>query len=318
MDYFKKAYHDVRFNFDHFIVDYKRKYYSLNQNPRVLRTRVPNQPFTSLRTYEYCPSVPVFDVADTASVVLGDEDKENVPEAWIRTADINLFPSFDACFDQCSSEMQPPRVFSESNLNIVGYDCLETFSLDMNVGSSTSPVKNEDEAMTHDDDEESTDYNDSYSGMQYVSPFHLVYPTPSSDETEVKKSNRLSRLVRSLSNVGSRGYDKVEQSMPCVNLATPEMDNQEIKAASPKPHRRPPAPENQPSNQIWKMVLNDASLSAARISTGNSTSAVVTNQYIKGDFTDAKVSPATSTPKDIFAEHLEQAKLKYSPKSSLV
>lgn len=93
MGYFKEAYHDVRFNFDHFIVDYKRKYYSLNQNPRVLRARVPNQPFTSLRTFEYCNAMPV-DTPGEASIALDDdEDKENIPEEWIRTTDIDLFPS---------------------------------------------------------------------------------------------------------------------------------------------------------------------------------------------------------------------------------
>lgn len=320
MGYFREAYHDARFNFDHFIVDYKRKYYSLNQNPRVLRARVPNQPFTSLRTYEYCKTIPAC-VTEDLSDEEDDEYKENVPEAWIRTTDIDLFPSFDACFDQSSNEVVPRRVLSEPNMDKVAQEFLETFSLNMNVGSQTSPNGNEELIQSDNESEENAQLD---SGMQYVGPFHLVYHTPQSDYIEVKKSNRLSRLVRSFSNVVSRGGEIIEplQSALSSNPLSPglqTMDKQEPNSNEPIP-RKPPPILDQQSIQIWKMVLNDASLSAARISTGNSTSPVVTNQCIKGDFTDAKLapSPTPTKPNDIFAQHLEQAKLKYSPKSSLI
>ncbi|KAI5950689.1 hypothetical protein KGF57_004237 [Candida theae] len=305
MGYFKEAYHDVRFNFNHFVVDYKRKYYSLNQNPRVLRARVSNQPFTSLRTYEYYPPLPGTNEEESEES-FDDENKENVPEHWLSSTNMDLFPSFDACFDHTENGPPPRRILSEADIDQVGDDLLESFSLDMKVGSNSSHGRNFE--MVHSDTESGHNIHTD-SGMQYVGPFHLVYPTPLS--TEVKKGHRLSRIIRSFSDAATRcGQNDASNasSLSLENMEQQEKSDEQV-------GRKPPPTVDQPSNKIWKMVLNDASLSAARVSTGNSTSPVVTNQCIKADFTDARAVPPKQG--DIFAQHLEQAKLKYSPKSSI-
>lgn len=59
-------------------------------------------------------------------------------------------------------------------------------------------------------------------------------------------------------------------------------------------------------NGIWKTVLNDISLSAARVSTGDVPKSSHHFQNLSSDFIDAK-----SSDNDVFAANLQQAKLKY-------
>ncbi|CAI5759810.1 unnamed protein product [Candida verbasci] len=66
--------------------------------------------------------------------------------------------------------------------------------------------------------------------------------------------------------------------------------------------------------QIWKMVLNDVSLSAARLSTGSSSIPIINNTNIRGDFTRNNTPTSNEINNendDIFAINLQQAKNKY-------
>ncbi|KAI5958741.1 uncharacterized protein KGF55_005740 [Candida pseudojiufengensis] len=45
--------HKLRFNFNYFCIRTRQKYYSLDKNPRVIKSRISNHPFISLRTYQY-------------------------------------------------------------------------------------------------------------------------------------------------------------------------------------------------------------------------------------------------------------------------
>ncbi|KAI5956175.1 hypothetical protein KGF54_000650 [Candida jiufengensis] len=50
---FKQFCHNLRFNYNYLIIRSKQRYYSLDNNPKVIRTKIPNHPFISLRTYQY-------------------------------------------------------------------------------------------------------------------------------------------------------------------------------------------------------------------------------------------------------------------------
>ena len=46
-----QMYHDLKFHVNHFIVGYRQKYYSMDNNPRVIHTKLENQQLLSLRTF---------------------------------------------------------------------------------------------------------------------------------------------------------------------------------------------------------------------------------------------------------------------------
>ncbi|KAK6462054.1 hypothetical protein DFJ63DRAFT_313205 [Scheffersomyces coipomensis] len=71
------------------------------------------------------------------------------------------------------------------------------------------------------------------------------------------------------------------------------------------------------SPKVWKTVLNEVSLSAARISTGSTPSHLIDSRKVSADFIDAKSlnnneNEQEQSETDLFAVNLAQAKMKYN------
>lgn len=110
------------------------------------------------------------------------------------------------------------------------------------------------------------------------------------------KANDLKKLVINLCCPRlSRDHDNKEFAMKCEN------------SSPPSPPRKDSLGGILADQQggVWKSVLNDISLSAARISTGLSSNGAKEFSRLSSDFVDAKFKS------DVFAANLEQAKAMY-------
>ncbi|KAG7660926.1 uncharacterized protein J8A68_005601 [[Candida] subhashii] len=351
-----QTYHDIRFNVDHFIVGYRQRYYSLNKNPRVIQTKLHNQQLISLRTFPRDKYI----VEPTGFLSLGNENandsgNDEIEEtASFTVYDIDELISFD---ESCVSIPIPDYENNNSSREIQGPDCLKGDRL-ISLGNFPEEQEFQEEELV---EEEGCHLPAIYPVQDPPCSCSChkisVVPIPKEDNSrKIRVKDRFIKFVRSnINKVASKESDSgSNEQEPSIEIVLDEAESldrdQEVPAnkisqivsnfsfltsrgdstigvqdEEIEENDREEEQEEVKTEKVWKLVLNDVSLSAARLSTGNAAHSIVSSHNIRGDFIDAKSSCSPILPRiannendDIFAINLEHAKSKYAKDTSKI
>ena len=139
-------------------------------------------------------------------------------------------------------------------------------------------------------------------------------------EPQLQKKFGLTKSATSGPGSGSlleldSGYGNYAQYLNLLQVLSPGESVSMFRQNSPR-HSRSPGRgpyENRPEDKkVWKVVLSDISLSAARLSTGSEGTSREDYESLKGDLTHARMKDHP----DFFAENMKQAKEKFYGQSA--
>lgn len=335
MDLMNQVYHDLKFHINHFIVRYKQKYYSMDNNPRVIHTKLENQQLLSLRTFPNDRHL--FDNGQHFLHLTKEPEnqnevlKESPPQSMslpspsssltksfenVAKRDFTAFENYKNVTFRTHNSLILKKNYSQPNL-VDGY--FLSFRLDLEMsGSSSDADGQEEESREAEGNNDPVDTSEPAligfeTNTPEISDFTASTPCTCQCHTPEKSipESTISSTKRT-NHVKDKLYNFVMNSLPRVTTSTNEMalEKNEVIAATKEIGNKVPIlqkPDNsideimsikQDNNRIWKLVLNDISLSAARLSTGSSNIPMVNNQNIRGDFIDTKIT--NNENEDIF------------------
>ncbi|KAL6451661.1 hypothetical protein SBY92_002967 [Candida maltosa Xu316] len=291
MDFMNSMFHDLKFHVNHFIVGYKQRYYSMDNNPRVIQTKLQNQQLLSLRTFpndkhlidDGQPFLHITKESSSSSPLdnIIERDLEHYKNTTFKHSTVlkksysepNLvdgyFSSFRLQLDLSSDDEEDDVEFPERN-SLVSEDLIE---------NSSSPPSGPCTCHCHSIENNTPDCLVSKKNYHVKEKFNLSKVT--------SHGNNEPTTIEMIASVSPQ-----QITSPQIELTENNID--EIISS--------PNNNNNNNNKIWKLVLNDISLSAARLSTGSSSIPIVTNQNIRGDFIDAKI--INNENEDIFTSNL--------------
>ncbi|KAK6873595.1 hypothetical protein K6H11_002116 [Candida tropicalis] len=334
MDFMNQMYHDLKFHVNHFIVGYRQKYYSMDNNPRVIHTKLENQQLLSLRTFPNDKSL----ISKGQHFLhlnrkLDHENEEpgnlSPSSSSSSSSTINsldnvvkrefiAFENYKNVTFRTHNSLILKKNYSEPNL-VDGYFSSFRLDLEMSGSSSEADASGEEEVgdkgeVKEGEEEEGEQQQQVVSDQPLISletetpgVTDCTSSTPCTCQCHVFEKPAMESTnssTRKSNHVKDKLYNFVMNSLPRVsgnsNNNETTCDSNDIKVKE-ETHVVPPAPQQaensideimsmkQDNNKIWKLVLNDISLSAARLSTGSGTIPMVNNQNIRGDFIDARI-----------------------------
>lgn len=305
-------YRDLKFRVNHLLVAYRQRYYSTHKNPRVIQSRVQNQQLLSLRTF---PKDPYLTGSDKPFLHLSNEYEETESQ-YLENSDERDYTLFEYTNDmslKAHDSATHGKSYSEPNF---GEGYFLTFRLELPINPSSDEQHQEitqfDPTQPAEQCEPLLDMlitTDEYLSGSSISPVsfpctchcHTFEKIPPQSSTNKRNHNVKEKfydfVVNNFSKVTGQGNDTVATISSNIETFTP-LDIQATDSIETVPDKTDPT---KGTDRIWKLVLNDVSLSAARLSTGSSNIPVVNNQNIRGDFINAKVKTITNNEnEDIF------------------
>lgn len=348
MDFMNQMYHDLKFHVNHFIVGYRQKYYSMDNNPRVIHTKLENQQLLSLRTFpndkqlisksqhflhlnkqldqeneEPGNLLPASSSSSSSSSTINSLDN-------VVKRELIAFENYKNVTFRTHNSLILKKNYSEPNL-VDGYFLSFRLDLEMSGSSSEGDAAGNEEAQDkgvikgrgREEEQQQVVSDQPLISLETETP-GITDCTPSIPCTcqchtfEKPAMESTISLTRKSNHVKDKLYNFVMNSLPRVssnnnnnsNNNDDTCDSNDIKVKE-ETHVAPPVPQQaensideimsmkQDNNKIWKLVLNDISLSAARLSTGSGTIPMVNNQNIRGDFIDARIM--NNENEDIFS-----------------
>lgn len=260
-----RVYRDVQYNLDYYHVKYRQRLYNNDRNPRLIQSRLQNRTLLSLRT---CP-----------------HDKYVIPPGQflslgLNESDTDLFEDFDEVLvmkdepTEASSVVDLVRLESDPepspNLLESGCSCSCHSSATSKIRQKVRQKLNR---LLPERKEEETELVEMVKEPEISNfPQEIPYllPSPPRITTSTTIQPAISRFNECLNS------SKCQCTKCCKN-----------------------------QENVWKKVLNDVSLSAARLSTGSLPASRDEFDNLTSDFVDTK-------SKDVFAECLDQAKHNYA------
>ncbi|ABN65228.2 predicted protein [Scheffersomyces stipitis CBS 6054] len=312
--------HDIRYNWNYLAICYRQRYYSTNKNPRVIQTKLKNQTLISLRTFPQCKYLikPGEFLALDSKNKVGREKYDVVEnERDNQNNDINhYFVGFDDTFvererkEMISRLVGTKRPSSAPDLVslkrvVLGSSSCNCLCHDHPVNGDTKECEEAEEANLS----KSSGVKDFFKGI-------IGYKK--NEEGQLQGSSKVSAANSSICE--SIEKEQVPDIQPPFPVPKTRLFLNNLGSSSSLNSHGKDAEEK----KIWQTVLNEVSLSAARISTGNKYTEIK-NKISSPDFVVAKSQPkigitnnencceiSKADSADIFAEHLERAKAKYS------
>ncbi|KAK6456011.1 uncharacterized protein RJT20DRAFT_140687 [Scheffersomyces xylosifermentans] len=344
MDLLQGVFHDVKYHWHYLAVDYRRKYYSTNRNPRVIQSKFQNQTLISLRTFPQCKYL--IKPGEFLSVVPKDKKSKqtlnNPTELDLITPhEDDFFVGFDDTFlirerrelvsklNSIKRVNSAPELVSLRNELIGKHSCTcvchdvtqqqmsngeaDESNLEGKASNLKDMIRYFMGAKKNNDNESSTNQSPFKGHESNMSLLQDVLLLPELDEGTSGQSplrhspqvsgihSQLQSFVSKLGNGGSK-------------LSYGSSGHPIVLESGGKTGLNLPADEKR---RVWKTVLNEASLSAARISTGAEKSSDLKLRNFSSDFIDAKPQNLNNEndevvkSADVFAANLEQAKRQF-------
>lgn len=311
MESILQKYRELRFRFNHLLVAYRQRYYSTDKNPRVIQSRIQNQQLLSLRTF---PRDPCLTNNDKPFLHLENEYEESQYFANCNERDYTSFEYINDVSVKAHHSLK--RSYSEPNF---GEGYFLTFRLELATNTSSEEQHQEivyNQINTAQEPIEQFEplldmliTTDDYFSGNSISPvsfpctchchtFEKISPESSTNKKNHNVKEKLyDFVINNFSKVTGQGNDTVATISSNIETFTPP----DIQATDIVNDDEIAPDKVKGTDRIWKLVLNDVSLSAARLSTGSSNIPVVNNQNIRGDFINAKVKTITNNEnEDIF------------------
>lgn len=267
-----RIYRDVQYNLDYYNVKYRQKLYSNDRNPRLIQTRLQNKTLLSLRT---CPHDKYL-IKPGEFLTIEPLDLQQVQEQDLEEA---LFNDFDS-----------PPASRRLNLSLLQ-------SLAMNSVCDLIKIEPEQEELLS--EECSCACHSPISFKQRVK-LKLICLRPErvkeqqqEEDTELEEYPALRQMPCLLPSparitTGATFQPVLSKPNQCLNTSKCQC-----------------AKCCKSEENVWKKVLNDVSLSAARLSTGSLPTSRHDFENLTSDFINTK-------SKDAFADCWDQAKHNYT------
>lgn len=265
-----RIYRDVQYNLDYYNVKYRQRLYSNDRNPRLIQTRLQNKTLLSLRT---CP-----------------HDKYLIKPGEFLTIEPMDMQQEEDLEEELFCDFASPPASRRLDLNLL-------HSITMNSVSDLIKIEPEPEELQSEECSCACHSPISFKQRVKLKLIRLrperVKELPQEEDTELEPF-------------------PVLRQMPCLLPSPPRITT----GATFQPVLSKPNQCLNNSNcqctkcckseeNVWKKVLNDVSLSAARLSTGSLPTSRHDFENLTSDFIDAK-------SKDAFADCWNQAKHNYS------
>lgn len=277
-----EAYRKAKYNWNYLLIDARLRYYSNSSNPRVVHTKFSNQPLLSLRTYPH--------------------DKYFVKQGEFLTLarkDDNDIVSFLDCYNEASLA---------SHANPTQY-CMPGLPTQYCTPGLFEVVKLSEGEWRPLASDRLHDW------------FRTQVPKEQTDKIMARAHERKKELVgkmkmRLRAKVGS-ATDKEEQliDMP-LSPVTSKSEGHMLELARVRfegdPNQRCKCAKCD-EKKIWQTVLNDVSLSAARLSTGSECT-----DDEQSPMHSPKNSPKKGAKRDVFAENYRQGRTRFFERCSVV
>jgi hypothetical protein len=300
--------HDIRYRFDHFVINQTQRYYSDNYNPRIIQTKLQDQTLLSLRT---CPHDKYLVKRDEYLTL----QRESSDSDFKKTR-----PSYDDYKHSDEFKMRQSEYMNNGITERVGE---MIFKLD---DSYLQPFKKRfpDFIKPQSDPGQelislpTTPRKACTCGCHPEAELPDIIDMSSIISPKTKRLRKMWR--RRIEKKDDQEYDNQLEKRDRTDTKERDKNERDHKIEGDHKNERDHNKELRQlqkneinlerKNGIWKTVLNDISLSAARVSTGDVPKSSHHFQNLSSDFIDAKSTDENSN-QDVFAINLQQAKLKY-------
>lgn len=271
------VYRRARYKVDYHLIELRRKYYSNSRNPRVIHSKLKTGILTTLRT---CPNDKYLAKPGEYLSIEGEEsDPQSDPQS----------EPIDDLVDLYLEEPEEPLVDLEDIASATDDEnrpSAEIMSADT-PATQVSPISNDEFAL----------------GSKSDLNLHLdkMAATPVKTGSPAKSRPSMSDLQRVWSRLPFTQYklQSIMKRNASATATTESVEAYQITKCAQSEDRR-----------VWKTVLNDVSLSAARLSTGSDVGSKDEFENLSGDFTDYKRKPV-----DVFADTLVRGRAKFHGKA---
>lgn len=263
------VYRRARYKVDYHLIELRRKYYSNSRNPRVIHSKLKRGILTTLRT---CPNDKYL---AKPGEYLSIEGAEPEPQS----------EPFDDLVDLYLEEPEEPLVDLEDTRSATDHEngpSAEIMSAETPATQFT-PLSNDEFVLGS-----KSDLN---------LHFDKMAATPAKTESPAKYKPSMSDLQKVWSRLPFTQYklQSIMKRNAAATATTESVEAYQITKCAQSEDRR-----------VWKTVLNDVSLSAARLSTGSDVGSKDEFENLSGDFTDYKRKPV-----DVFADTLVRGRAKF-------
>lgn len=289
--------HDLRYQIDCLLVEYRLRYYSTSKNPRVIQQRLCNQQLLSLRTWphdKYFLKTGEFLAMSFSRATNADRVAEDPLSAEQQV----LFTGFDEDHEcpQCGRLGHS----AEPNNGQIEAESAEDVLVDLNVAPE-SPKKSFRRFMC----------------LPFTKRVRSVAPLAEEDEEEedeetaaktkkgqMAKPSENTKKAEAPGEVEAPARAERTDTLPLKDLLL-GLKTLHLQPANARGEVSEQASQNTPGRheKVWTSVLNGVSLQAARISTGSQPTSRGDRGSVTADFIGAK--------SDFFAARLQEAKFKY-------
>lgn len=266
------VYRTCRYKLDYYLIEFRRKYYSNSRNPRVIQAKLKDQIILSLRTCPHDKYLVKQDEYLTLAEVGHELDPELGHHSVGSVVEMYLAETENPLLDlsdHSPGEEDDPQTAAE------------LFTPITPATQITSPTPGSE--------------NRTESGLE----------EPNSGSEELKKHEEKTKpSLPDIQKVWAKlPFTSSRQTLKCKN-AELTATNESVEAQDTSKWGKPTE-----GKMVWKTVLNDVSLSAARLSTGSDGGSKEDYESLTGDFIDSRRKV------DLFVDNLAEGRAKFYGKS---